>query len=149
MSLSTVILCSLITICIFSITRYTKLRHFPGPQWTAISDWPHSLAMLSGNCHKWYGDVSEKYGTSSRPKNSNVAKTAGPIARVAPRILITSSPEVWMHVNTKPGYKRSDWYYNAARIEYQRDNVFSQTDNAKHEARRKQMAPGVDLPLVL
>ncbi|OJJ07012.1 hypothetical protein ASPVEDRAFT_46392 [Aspergillus versicolor CBS 583.65] len=127
MSLSTTIICSLVAICIFSITRYTKLRHFPGPRWTAISDWPHSLAMLSGNCHKWYADVSEKYG---------------PIARVAPRILITSSPEVWMHVNTKPGYKRSDWYYNAARIEYQRDNVFSQTDNAKHEARRKQMAPG-------
>lgn len=67
----------------------------------------------------------------------------GPIARVAPRVLITSSPEVWMHVNNKPGYKRSDWYYRAVRIEYQRDNVFSQTDNAKHERRRKQMAPGV------
>jgi len=48
-----------------------------------------------------------------------------------------------MHVNNKPGYKRSDWYYNAARIEYRRDNVFSQTDNEKHERRRKQMAPGV------
>jgi hypothetical protein len=48
-----------------------------------------------------------------------------------------------MHVNNKPGYKRSDWYYQAARIEYRRDNVFSQTDNDKHEQRRKQMAPGV------
>ncbi|OOQ84159.1 cytochrome P450 52A11 [Penicillium brasilianum] len=50
--------------------------------------------------------------------------------------------QVWMHVNNKPDYKRSDWYYRAARIEYQRDNVFSQTDNAKHDQRRKQMAPG-------
>lgn len=48
-----------------------------------------------------------------------------------------------MHVNNKPGYKRSDWYYHAVRIEYRKDNVFSQTDNAKHEQRRKQMAPGV------
>jgi hypothetical protein len=48
-----------------------------------------------------------------------------------------------MHVNNKPGYKRSNWYYKAARIEYRRDNVFSQTDNTKHEQRRKQMAPGV------
>ncbi|BCS28749.1 cytochrome P450 [Aspergillus puulaauensis] len=128
MWLSTATIVGLIAISIFkAITRYTKLRHFPGPPWTAISDWPHSLAMLRGNCHKWYADVSEKHG---------------PVARVAPRVLITSSPEVWMHVNTKAGYKRSDWYYNAARIEYQRDNVFSQTDNAKHEARRKQMAPG-------
>ncbi|OQD77525.1 hypothetical protein PENDEC_c002G05703 [Penicillium decumbens] len=60
----------------------------------------------------------------------------------APRVLITSSPEVWMHVNNKSGYKRSDRYYKAVRIEYQRDNIFSQTNNAKHERRRKQMAPG-------
>ncbi|KAM0334507.1 hypothetical protein ACHAQA_001536 [Verticillium albo-atrum] len=62
--------------------------------------------------------------------------------RVAPGILITSSPEVWTHVNRQPGYERSDWYYNACRVEYRRDNVFTQTDNAKHEQRRKQMAPG-------
>lgn len=148
-----IIVCALIAVSIFkAITRYTKLRHFPGPRWTAISDWPHSLAMLSGDCHKWYADVSEKYGNypSATPTKEYLELSLaskliqpGPIARVAPRVLITSSPEVWMHVNTKPGYKRSDWYYNAARIEYQRDNVFSQTDNVKHEARRKQMAPGV------
>lgn len=69
----------------------------------------------------------------------------GPIARVAPNILITSSPDVWAHVNNTAGYKRSDWYYNAVRIEHRRDNVFSQTDNAKHDLRRKQMAPGVCL----
>lgn len=68
---------------------------------------------------------------------------AGPIARVAPNILTTSSPDVWAHVNNTAGYKRSDWYYNAVRIEHRRDNVFSQTDNAKHDLRRKQMAPGV------
>lgn len=73
-------------------------------------------------------------------------RLAGPIARVAPNILVTSSAQVWAHVNNKPGYKRSDWYYNAARIEHRRDNVFSQTDNAKHEQRRKQMAPGVSSP---
>jgi len=48
-----------------------------------------------------------------------------------------------MRVNNKPGYKRSEWYYSATRIEYRKDNVFSQTDNAKHDQRRKQMAPGV------
>ena len=57
----------------------------------------------------------------------------------------TSSPAVWAHVNNTPGYKRSDWYYNAVRIEHRRDNVFSQTDNAKHDMRRKQMAPGVNI----
>lgn len=46
-------------------------------------------------------------------------------------------------MNRKSGYKRSDWYYQGLRFEHRRDNVFTQTDNAKHEKRRKQMAPGV------
>jgi cytochrome P450 len=71
----------------------------------------------------------------------------GPVARIAPGLLITSSPELWAHVNNHPGYKRSDWYYHAARVEYRRDNVFTQTDNEKHARRRKQMAPGVRFTL--
>lgn len=58
-------------------------------------------------------------------------------------MIITSSPEVWTRVNNKAGYKRSDWYYQGLRFEHRRDNVFSQTDTAKHDMRRKQMAPGV------
>jgi len=61
---------------------------------------------------------------------------------VAPGILVTSSPDLWTHVNKHPGYRRSDWYYHAARVEYRRDNVFTQTNNDKHDRRRKQMAPG-------
>ncbi|CAI7628389.1 unnamed protein product [Penicillium pancosmium] len=122
------LLCGLMTLWIVkTITSYAKLRQFQGPRWTGISNWPHSLALLRHNCHEWYAEVNNKYG---------------PIARVAPRVLITSDPEVWMHVNNKPGYKRSDWYYTAARIEHRKDNVFTQTDNAKHDRRRKQMAPG-------
>ncbi|CAI7645479.1 unnamed protein product [Penicillium manginii] len=120
--------CGLVILWIVkTITSYAKLRQFRGPRWTGISNWPHSLALLRHNCHEWYAEVNNKYG---------------PIARVAPRVLITSDPEVWMHVNNKPGYKRSDWYYTAARIEHRKDNVFTQTDNTKHDRRRKQMAPG-------
>ncbi|KAJ5689557.1 hypothetical protein N7462_003949 [Penicillium macrosclerotiorum] len=105
-TLPVTIICGLLALYFYkAITDYAKLRHFQGPSWTGLSNWPHSMAILGGKCHEWYA-------------------------------------EVWAHVNNKPGYKRSDWYYNAARIEYRRDNVFSQTDNAKHEQRRKQMAPG-------
>ncbi|KAJ5095271.1 hypothetical protein N7532_007562, partial [Penicillium argentinense] len=122
------LLCGLLAFFIFrTIASYVRLKQFSGPSWTGISNWPHSLAILGGNCHEWYAEVNNKYG---------------PLARVAPNVLITSDPQVWMHVNNKPGYKRSYWYYSAARIEYRRDNVFSQTDNAKHDKRRKQMAPG-------
>ncbi|PNY25948.1 Pisatin demethylase [Tolypocladium capitatum] len=104
--------------------------------------------MLRNNCHEWYAEISEKYGTRHPPTlhleccRHSYVPCPGPIARVAPSVLITSSPDVWMHVCNKPGYKRSDWYYNACRIEHRRDNVFSQTDNGKHDRRRKQMAPG-------
>ncbi|KAJ5663927.1 hypothetical protein N7507_004658 [Penicillium longicatenatum] len=128
LSQAVTLFCVLLGLYIFKITTtYTKLKQFRGPSLTGISNWPHSLALLRGNCHEWYAKVNEKHG---------------PIARVAPQVLITSSPDVWMHVNNKPGYKRSDWYYHAVRIEYRKDNVFSQTDNAKHDQRRKQMAPG-------
>ncbi|RMJ14899.1 hypothetical protein CDV36_005431 [Fusarium kuroshium] len=121
------LLCCLGVFIARKLVIYNKLKQFGGPRWTGFTDWPHSKAMLQNRCHEWYEEANHKYG---------------PIARVAPTILVTSSPEVWMHVNNKPGYKRSDWYYNACRIEYRKDNVFSQTDNEKHDQRRKQMAPG-------
>lgn len=62
---------------------------------------------------------------------------------MGPNSLITSNADVWLHVNTKPGYKRSDWYFKACRVEYQRDHIFSQTDTKLHDERRKQIAPGV------
>ncbi|KAL0939968.1 pisatin demethylase [Colletotrichum truncatum] len=118
-------------LCLYFIVQrivdYVKLRKFGGPWYSGITHLGHSRHILSPNIHEFYQDVSEKHG---------------PIARIAPGILVTSSPEVWSHVNRHPGYKRSDWYYRACRVEYRRDNVFTQTDNAKHEQRRKQMAPG-------
>lgn len=41
---------------------WAKLRRFSGPRWAGFSDWPHSTALLSPNCHDWYAEVSEKYG---------------------------------------------------------------------------------------
>ncbi|KAK4177376.1 cytochrome P450, partial [Triangularia setosa] len=66
----------------------------------------------------------------------------GKITRIGPNSVLSSAPEVWIHVNTKPGYKRSDWYFKAVRVEYQRDNIFSQADTEKHDATRKKIAPG-------
>lgn len=109
------------------IILFNRLRKFRGPPGTGFTNFFHGKEVIGANCHHWYTYVNETYG---------------PIARIAPNILITSSPEVWTHVNIKPTYKRSDWYYNAVRIEYRRDNVFSQADNHKHDERRKQMAPG-------
>ncbi|KAJ8126490.1 hypothetical protein O1611_g7149 [Lasiodiplodia mahajangana] len=45
-------------------------------------------------------------------------------------------------MNTHPGYKKSKWYYRAARFDWRLDNVFTQIDNEKHDARRRQMIRG-------
>ncbi|KAF2268106.1 pisatin demethylase [Lojkania enalia] len=108
--------------------QYWRLRHFKGPTSTGISWLWHSRAVISGDSHRYYGEATEKYG---------------PIARVAPNHLITSSPELWAHINAvRSPYTRAEWYYHAARFEAGKDNVFTECDNIKHDARRKKMAAG-------
>ncbi|KAH6847692.1 cytochrome P450 [Chaetomium sp. MPI-CAGE-AT-0009] len=112
---------------VHSLRQYYRLRQFGGPRGTGFSKLPHNINVFTGEAHNWYREVSEKYG---------------PIARVGPTSLITSNAEVWAHINTKPGYKRSKWYFEACRVEYQRDHIFSQTDTKLHDERRKKIAPG-------
>ncbi|KAF2503192.1 pisatin demethylase [Lophium mytilinum] len=110
------------------LRQYWRLKHFDGPFSTGFSWLWHSNVVLSGNAHKHYGYVTEKYGT---------------IARVAPNHLITSSSELWAHINAvRSPYSRSQWYYHCARFEAGKDNVFTECDNDKHDARRKKMASG-------
>lgn len=57
------VLCGLLGLYLFRvITTYGKLRQFQGPSWTGISNLPHSIAMLGGNCHEWYALVNKKHG---------------------------------------------------------------------------------------
>jgi cytochrome P450 len=110
-----------------SLYVYHRLSAFQGPFGVGFSELPHSRRLFSMMMASWYEEVADKYG---------------PIARIGPNSLITSHPDVWTHIHLKPGYKRSDWFYQAARWEYGKDTVFSQTDNAMHDLRRKQLAPG-------
>lgn len=62
------LLCGLLGLYIFrKIRTYARLRQFPGPSWTGISDWPHSIAMLRGNCHEWYAEANKKHGARHFP----------------------------------------------------------------------------------
>lgn len=77
-------------------------------------------------------------------ERSLVPNPQGSIARVAPNHLITSSPELWAHVNAaRSPYTRAPFFYHCIRIEPGVDNVFTECDNDRHDARRKQMAAGV------
>ena len=44
------------------LRQFYRLSHFKGPATTGISWWWHSKAVLSGQAHRFYGDVTEKYG---------------------------------------------------------------------------------------
>ncbi|KAK4225456.1 cytochrome P450 [Podospora fimiseda] len=112
---------------IHKVVVYWRLSHIPGPWLVGWSEFPHSRSMFVEKAYEFYTDVNRKYG---------------PIARIGPNAVVSSSPEVWIHVNTKPGYKKTDWYFNAVRVEHRRDNIFSQTDTELHDKRRKQIAPG-------
>ena len=69
--------------------------------------------------------------------------TAGPIARVGPNTLVTSSPDFIMRMSSvRSLYSKADWYAGS-RIPPGQDNIFSQQDEEKHARRRAQMADGV------
>ncbi|KAI1149238.1 cytochrome protein [Nemania diffusa] len=104
-----------------------QLRHIKGPLLSRISGIPHALAVLSGDCPSWYLELNQKYGQ---------------IAVLSPTMLLTSSPDLWARSNTHPGYKKSKWFYRAARFDWRNDNIFTETDTEKHDARRNQMVRG-------
>lgn len=54
-----------------------------------------------------------------------------------------------MRINAvRSPYKRSPWYYHAARFEVGKDNVFTECDNDRHDARRRKMLSGVSPTLI-
>jgi hypothetical protein len=128
------------------IRQYLRLRHFGGPTTTGFSWLWHSRAVISGQSPKYYGEVCEKYGTldTSTPCKKARTNLTGPIARIAPNHLITSDPDFWARINAvRSPYRRSPWYYHAARFEPGKDNVFTDCDNDSHDARRKKMTSAV------
>jgi cytochrome P450 len=71
------------------------------------------------------------------------AGSTGPIARVGPNDLVTSSPELLAHMNgVRSLYTRSSWFNAATRVEPGKDHIFSELDETKHTKRRAQIAAG-------
>ncbi|KAI0512742.1 cytochrome protein [Xylaria bambusicola] len=121
---------AILTIGVLLFRRFQllfQLRHIKGPLLWRLSGIPHSLALLSGDCHNLYAELHRKYGE---------------IVIVSPSMIITSSPDLWARSNTFPGYKKSQWFYRAVRFDWREDNLFTQTDTEKHDQRRKQMIRG-------
>lgn len=68
----------------------------------------------------------------------------GSLARIGPNDLVTSDPELWMHMSAvRSNYSRAPWYAVGTRVQGGKDTIFSQVDEEKHKTRRQQLAPGV------
>ncbi|SPO01826.1 related to pisatin demethylase [Cephalotrichum gorgonifer] len=110
------------------LRAYLRLRAFKGPPGTGFFGLWHSRALISWESHRKYREVIDQYG---------------PIARIGPRDLITSSPDLWMHMSAvRSLYSRAPWYPLATRFQAGKDHIFSQVDEEKHKNRRRQLVAG-------
>ncbi|KAK3397510.1 cytochrome P450 [Sordaria brevicollis] len=110
------------------VKQYYRLRHFKGPFGAGWFEIWHGLAYLSENSHMWFKEATDKYG---------------PIARIGPNELITTSIELLTHINgARNKYTRTRWWYIIGRFQPNRDNIFSEMDENVHTKRRAQMAGG-------
>ncbi|KFY37707.1 hypothetical protein V494_04641 [Pseudogymnoascus sp. VKM F-4513 (FW-928)] len=110
-----------------SYKQYSKLSAFRGPPTSGWSNFWLVRAVMRQNTHIDFADVNQKYG---------------PVARIAPNKLVTSSPELLFRMSAARSlYTRSDWYAGL-RLPPGQDNIFSTMDEKKHTRRRAQMADG-------
>ncbi|KAL8326505.1 hypothetical protein RB597_003008 [Gaeumannomyces tritici] len=109
------------------VRTYWRLRNFKGPFSTGFSELFHVRLILSHRNHEEYKEILDKYG---------------PIARVGPNDLVTSSLELLCHMSAARSPYTRGWYYGAARTRPDKDNVFSTLSEEHHDKRRRQMAAG-------
>lgn len=66
----------------------------------------------------------------------------GPLARIGPNDLLTSSPDLVFRINAvRSPYTKTEWFYGGFRFEKGRDNVISQVNEQMHEKQRRRLAP--------
>lgn len=102
-----------------------RLRHIPGPLAARFSyAWMFRIA-LTGKQSQIYSTINAKYG---------------PIARIGPNDLITSSPELIRRMSAaRSPYGRSSWY-SAMRMDPYDESLFSMTDSQAHDRLKAKMA---------
>ena len=54
------------------LLAYNRLRHFKGPISCGFSNFLHTKAVLSLQCEKWYGQMTDKYGVYIVSDNASV-----------------------------------------------------------------------------
>lgn len=109
------------------ICAWHKLRHIPGPRWAAWSRTWVARVILQARTPQVLEQVSAKYG---------------PIARIGPDwIVLSDAAEVRRIWSVHSGYHRGRWY-EGWRLDPNRDNILTASDNGHHHRVRLQVLPG-------
>lgn len=127
-AVSILLLLLVLTSIVQRIRAWYRLRHFKGPLSAAFSRLWLIRHSTGGRLHLDFAEVTEKYGS---------------LARIGPKHLLTSDPNVMRRIlAVRSPYRRSEWYLGA-RFNPKYDNCGSQRDEEKHTKLRAKMAAGV------
>jgi cytochrome P450 len=136
MSFLTQLLCSpwilfgaaFVSYAIYSYRQYARLSQYHGPFTTGWSHFWQVSHMLGSNRQVAYKAVNEKYG---------------PLARISPTELLTTSHELIAHMNAaRSPYTRTRWFYGGTRVDPGADHIMSEMNEERHNKRRQQLAAG-------
>lgn len=93
---SALLLLLLLSICLWSIYSYLRLRRFPGPFWASLTNVPRLLWVLAGDAHDTHIALHRKYGR---------------LVRTGPNMVSVSDPAEIPNIYGFNGeFKKSDFY---------------------------------------
>jgi len=127
------------------IRAWYHLRHFKGPLTASFSRFWLIRHSLAGRLQWDFAEVTDKYGMCNVKVMQRCQRLTGigSLARIGPKHLLTSDPEVMRRIlAVRSPYRRSEWYLGA-RFNPKYDNCGSQRDEEKHSKLRAKMAAGV------
>lgn len=123
-----------------------SLSTVPGPRWASWSRFWLLKAITSRNPAEKLINVNKTYGKVAwRELDFVVLIVSGSLARVGPKHLLTSDPELIRRILTpRSGYDRGPWF-DSLRIDPHKTNIVSERDAESHRRLRYRIAPSVGL----
>ncbi|KAK3956138.1 cytochrome P450 [Pseudoneurospora amorphoporcata] len=110
-----------------TVVVWRRLSHFPGLWWAGLSNWGFFSDALKLRQPTAMMEYHDRYGT---------------LVRVGPGTVFTDDPEIVYRITAVRGrYTRAKWY-QALRLDPDRDSVVNVIDDNLHTAMRRKMAPG-------
>ncbi|KAI2621830.1 cytochrome P450 [Hypoxylon sp. NC1633] len=125
--ISTVLLGPIVWYAISAAIAWHRLRQFPGPTLAGFSYLWGYFAMRTGTMHHIIAKEQRKYGK---------------IMRLGPNELLVYDPDTLLQINgVRSTYGRGDWY-RSIKFDPYGHTVLSESDTAKHDKRKAQIAGG-------